>query len=86
MKAVVIIAISIMFLNGANQPQKTDAVNYILKKFEGHSLVAMGEAHGLIQQHDFLHELISDPRFAEIGNVIVEFGNGRYQEEVDKIK
>lgn len=48
-------------------------------------LVAIGEVHRNQQLHDFLVRLLRDPRFLPMGgDVVVEFGNARYQDRVDR--
>jgi Haem-binding uptake, Tiki superfamily, ChaN len=61
------------------------AVDVIVDAFATHALVAVGEAHGNVSDHDFRLSLIRDPRlFARLDDVVVEFGNARYQHLVDR--
>jgi hypothetical protein len=48
--------------------------------------VALGEGdHGNIQSHEFRLKLIHDPRFlARVDDIVVEFGNAKYQDLVDR--
>jgi hypothetical protein len=62
----------------------TDA---ILAAFRDHAVVALGEGigHGDEQAHAFRLELLRDPRFAmTVRDVLVEFGNARYQDVIDR--
>jgi hypothetical protein len=48
-------------------------------------VVGLGEAHILEEHHDLLQTLISDPRLPEVvDDIVVEFGNARYQDMIDK--
>ncbi|WP_157734842.1 hypothetical protein [Pseudofrankia inefficax] len=62
-------------------------VEAVLAAFRNHRLVAVGEggAHGLQEHHDALAMLLADPRLPEVVNdVVVEFGNARYQATMDR--
>jgi len=57
----------------------------ILDAFKTHRVVALGEDHGNEQQHAFIRALIKDPRFAAtVDDIVVEFGNARYQDLIDR--
>lgn len=57
----------------------------IKEAFETHQLVAIGDNHGTTQVHDLRLSLIRGPRLAGVFNdIIVEFGNARYQELIDR--
>ena len=61
------------------------AVDAILAAFESHTIVALPDAHGSDRLHTFLLTLIRDPRFVRtVDDVMVEFGNARYQEIADR--
>lgn len=61
------------------------AVEVIGEAFGTHALVAVGEAHGNVSDHEFRLALIRDPRlFALVDDVVVEFGNARYQPLLDR--
>lgn len=63
-----------------------DPIAAILEAFQSHDLVALGEgAHGNVQGHAFRLSLIRDPRFsAAVHDLVVEFGNARYQDVMDR--
>lgn len=63
-----------------------DAILGILEAFDTHSVVALGEGdHNNEQGHAFRLSLIRDPRFPTIVNdIVVEFGNARYQDIMDR--
>ena len=57
----------------------------IVEAFQSHNVVALGDAHGNEQAQAFLKTLVRDPRFAAVANdIVVEFGNARYQDVVDR--
>lgn len=69
----------------ASEPIPTDPVTAILEAFQRTKLVAISEVHGLQQEHDFIVKLVSDSRFsAVVQNVVVEFGNALYQNQMDR--
>jgi hypothetical protein len=45
-------------------PQPVNALGAILNAFDKYRVVALGEAHGLQEEHDFIHALIGNPAFA----------------------
>jgi DNA-binding TFAR19-related protein (PDSD5 family) len=62
-----------------------DAKAAILDAFRRHWFVAIGDAHGNRQGEAFHLALIRDPRFPAIVNdILVESGNSRYQEVLDR--
>jgi hypothetical protein len=64
---------------------ENNAVNLLLRAFEEHDVVAIGQPHGLRDVADFAHGLMRDPGFAEtVDDVVVEWGNRRYQELADR--
>jgi len=66
-------------------PRPLPAVAAILGAFDAFPLVAIGEAHRNQQVHDFIVTLLRDPRFQEkVNDVVVEFGNARYQDVADR--
>jgi hypothetical protein len=63
-----------------------DAVAAVVDAFKSHDIVAMDEgAHGNLPSHRFRLALIQDRRFSSLVNdVVVEFGNARYQDIADR--
>jgi len=70
----------------AESPAKPiEPIGAIIEAFRAHSLVAIGDPHGNEQIHKFRLVLIRDPRFAStVNDIVVEFGNARYQETLDR--
>lgn len=62
-----------------------DPVTAIVDAFRTHDVVALCDAHGNVQSQNFLKALIRDPRFTAVANdIVIEFGNARYQDVVDR--
>lgn len=63
-----------------------DPIATVIDAFRTHDVVALGEgSHGNHQAHAFRLTLIRDPRFAEtVQDIVVEFGNARYQDSMDR--
>ncbi len=79
-----------VLLLGFSPAQAQDAVPVepiaaILDAFQSHSLVAMSDAHGNVQNHAFRLALIRDPRFTGVVNdIVLELGNALYQNSADR--
>lgn len=66
-------------------PTVTPAADGIFAAFQTHPLVGLGDQHGLAQEEDFYAALIRDKRFAaNVGNVVVEFGDAAQQDTLDR--
>lgn len=62
-----------------------EPIEAIVGAFRTHAVVALGEDHGNEQEHVFLRTLVRDPRFtATVNDIVVEFGNARYQDLMDR--
>src|SRR5688572_9851736 len=84
--ASVILSASVSAQTPAPKPAvPVDPIPAILDAFRSHEIVALGDAHGTAQAQEFLRRLVRDPRFvATVDDIIVEFGNARYQGIVDR--
>jgi outer membrane protein OmpA-like peptidoglycan-associated protein len=63
------------------------AIDLVFSAFERYRLVAVSEGagHGQLETRDFVAALIRDRRFAPtVRNLVIEFGNARYQAVVDR--
>jgi hypothetical protein len=59
-------------------------VESVMQAFDTADIVALGEAHRRKQDSDLRIALIRRPEFAhKIRNIVVEFGNARYQPVLD---
>ncbi len=64
---------------------KRDPIESILNLFDTHSVVMLGESHGRKEYHEFVLELLSHKKTAKIiDDIVVEFGNAAYQNQIDK--
>jgi hypothetical protein len=65
---------------------QVDPVAGILDAFRSHQIVALGEGgHGSLPAHAFRLSLLRDSRFPSVVNdLVVEFGNSRYQNMMDR--
>jgi hypothetical protein len=62
-----------------------DPIVAIVDAFRSHSLVGLGEPHRNEQAHRLRVALIRDERFARVvDDIVVEFGDARYQDVVDR--
>jgi hypothetical protein len=61
------------------------AVDWILGMMAEHRVVAIGETHRSRREHDFLRELIADPRLPDVvDDIAVEFGTSSQQAVMDR--
>ncbi len=66
-------------------PAPVDGVSAILEAAKDHLIVGVGERHHSASTHEFLRRLVSDPRFpTAFQDIVVEFGNPRYQGVIDR--
>jgi len=71
-------------ISNGPKPHPENGVNALLHAFDRFRIVALGEAHPLQDEHQFILDLIRDPAFPEKAtDIVVEFGNARYQDLVD---
>ena len=62
-------------------PTVVNAIDGILRAFQTHPLVGIGDNHNSAQEEDFYAALVRDPRFSrEVGNIVVEFGSAAHQD------
>ena len=73
--------------SGAAQPdpKPQDATAAVLRAFETHNIVIIGEIHGNKQEYEWLRSLVGTSEFAErVDDIVMEFGNALYQKSVDR--
>lgn len=69
----------------SRDPQPMPATAALLRAFDRYRIVALGEAHWLKEEHDFLQSLLRDPAVSTIvQDIVVEFGNALYQSVMDR--
>lgn len=62
-----------------------DATHRLLAAWDEHYVVAVAEVHRLVQDKEFLLSLIGTPEFpAKVNDIVVEFGNARFQPMLDR--
>lgn len=63
----------------------TPVVDYITSAFKKHAVVALSELHGCVETFTLFTSIVRDPAFhAARADVVVEFGNARYQDVADR--
>jgi len=66
-------------------PSPQPATAYITRAFDRYPIVALSEMHGNAESKNLLARLIRQPGFAgTVNDIVIEFGNARYQSVVDK--
>ena len=66
-------------------PTLEGATPALLRAFQSHDIVMLGEMHGNKQEYDWLRSLVATPEFADqVDDIVVEFGNSLYQKSVDR--
>jgi hypothetical protein len=85
--ALGILGFVVLSTYAAGEPAKDDhvsAVGAIVEAARRSRVVLIGEQHGSPQLHRFLRRLVSDESLRHVvDDVVVEFGNSRYQAAVD---
>jgi hypothetical protein len=73
-------------ITGAQQnPRPENATKAIVRAFETHDIVMLGEFHGNKQLYEWLRQLVATPAFADrVDDIVMEFGNSLYQKSVDE--
>jgi uncharacterized iron-regulated protein len=67
------------------EPSPKPAIDYLVNAFDRYPLVALSEVHGSRETKDFAGRLIRHPDFSgRVADVVVEFGNWRYQRMMDR--
>ena len=67
------------------EPLPPNGVEALLGLFDEYPLVALGEDHGIWEIHDFVWSALRHPRFPDkVDALVVEFGNARYQDVIDR--
>ncbi len=57
----------------------------VIKLFDSHQIVMLGELHGSIQEHELLKKLAASPDFAaRVNDIVVETGNSLFQSVLDR--
>ena len=66
-------------------PKPQPGIDYIIKAFDRHHLIALGERHGVEELYRFYNQLISHPKFAQkVNDIVLEMGNALHQPILDR--
>jgi hypothetical protein len=85
MRTLAVLLFAAALLQGLPPAVPTEPIGAILEKFQSYPVVALGEgSHGDLNSLKFRLALIRDPRFSQtVNDIVVEAGNGRYQDRID---
>jgi hypothetical protein len=76
---------SLHSVDAQDEIKPEDATRAIIRAFENHSIVMLGEVHGNKQEYEFLRSLVASPDFEDrVDDLVLEYGNSLYQETVDR--
>jgi hypothetical protein len=68
-----------------DNPKVENATAALVRAFERHDIVMLGEIHGNKQEYQWLRSLVSTSEFADrVDDIVMEFGNSLYQQSVDR--
>jgi hypothetical protein len=82
---LVLLSASISAAHGQDQINPEDATHAIIRAFDSHSIVMLGEVHGNKQEYEFLRKLVASTDFENrVDDVVLEYGNSLYQDIVDR--
>lgn len=71
--------------DGGEPAAPVSAVESMLGAFDHYPVVALGKAHSLQEEHEVITSLLQHPAFpTEVNDIVVEFGNARYPEVIDR--
>jgi hypothetical protein len=67
-----------------SDPRPVDAATVMIRAFDTHPIVALGDLHGCQELYDFIHSLLHNLELKNKANdIVVEFGNSLYQDLAD---
>jgi hypothetical protein len=83
---VLIFALAHSAICGAKDDLKPEnATAAVLRAFDAHNIVMIGEIHSNKQEYDWYRSLVTTPEFADrVDDIVLEMGNSLYQESVDR--
>ncbi len=80
-----ILAVTVFGQANTQEPKPAKPVESIIKVFDRFPIVALGEIHWSLNEHEFIAALIKHPAFAsKVNDIVVEFGNAKYQPLIDR--
>ncbi|MCI0665422.1 MAG: hypothetical protein L0220_30550 [Acidobacteria bacterium] len=73
------------YQTSTSDPRPVDGTEAIIKAFDKHPIVAIGDLHGCQELYDFITPLVRNPDFLnKVNDIVVEFGNALYQDVTDR--
>jgi hypothetical protein len=83
---VLIVVVLALTTGTAGRAATGDPQGTVLRLFQQYDLVAVSEFHQKKEVHEFLRSLVNDRRLTQyhITNIVVEFGNAKYQDVADR--
>lgn len=67
-----------------DNPKPENATAAVLRAFETHNIVMIGEIHSNKQEYDWFRSLVATPEFSDrVDDIVLEMGNSLYQRSVD---
>jgi len=81
---VTIVVVLSSTCSAQDNPKLENATAAVVRAFERHDIVMLGEIHGNKQEYEWLRSLVATPEFADrVDDIAMEFGNSLYQKSVD---
>jgi hypothetical protein len=82
---VVLALVPGLICRAQESPKPQDATTAVLRAFQTHDIVMIGEIHGNKQEYEWFRSLVSTPEFADrVDDIVLEMGNSLYQKSVDR--
>ena len=83
---ILVLSLAQSVLCGAkDNPQPENATIAVLRAFEKHDILMIGEIHANKQEYDWYGSLVATPEFADrIDDIVLEICNSLYQHSVDQ--
>jgi hypothetical protein len=83
-RAALAIALSLLISSAHAADRASMAIAGIARQFDHYPIIQLGELHRSLQLHNFIQQMLRDPRFiCRADDVVVEFGNSRLQKLAD---
>jgi len=79
------VSVNVLGQQSLAEPKPGNAMEGIIEAFDRFPIIALGELHWSLNQHDFITALVNHPAFAsKVNDIVVEFGNAKYQPIMDR--
>jgi hypothetical protein len=81
---LVVVLIQNAICGSEHDPQPEKATVAVLRAFENHDIVMIGEIHSNKQEYNWYRSLVATPEFADrVDDIVLEMGNSLYQQFVE---